>query len=71
MSIRQNEHPGDRLARVVLGVALGALALGGTVSAPVSYLVVVIAAIALITGISGFCPLYALIHVSTRSAARR
>ncbi len=71
MSIPQNEHPVDRLVRIVLGIVLGAVALGGAVASPLSYLAVVVAAIALVTGISGFCPLYALLHVSTRSAARR
>ncbi len=71
MSIPQNEHPVDRLVRIVLGIVLGAVALGGAVTAPLSYLAVVVAAIALVTGIVGFCPLYALLRVSTRSAARR
>ena len=71
MSIPQNEHPVDRLVRIVLGIVLGAVALGGAVASPLSYLAVVVAAIALVTGISGFCPVYALLHVSTRSAARR
>jgi Inner membrane protein YgaP-like, transmembrane domain len=71
MSLPQNEHPVDRLVRVVLGVALLAIAVAGTVAAPLSYLVVVIAALALVTGIAGFCPLYALLRVSTRSSAHR
>jgi Inner membrane protein YgaP-like, transmembrane domain len=71
MSLPQNEHPVDRLVRVVLGVALVAILVTGTVAAPLSYLVGVIAAIAVVTGLTGFCPLYALLHVGTRSVARR
>ncbi len=71
MSIPQNEHPIDRAVRIVLGVVLGALALGGAVAAPLSYVVVLVAVIALVTGISGFCPLYSLLRVSTCSTARR
>lgn len=71
MSIPQNEHAVDRLVRIVLGIVLGTLALGGALTAPLSYLAVAVAAIAIVTGISGFCPLYSLLHVGTRSAARR
>lgn len=71
MSLPQNEHPADRIVRVVLGVALVAILLAGTVAAPLSYLVGVIAALAVVTGLAGFCPLYALLHVGTRSLARR
>jgi Inner membrane protein YgaP-like, transmembrane domain len=71
MSLLQNEHPVDRVVRVVLGVALVGVLLAGAVTTPVSYLVGVIAAIAIVTGLAGFCPLYALLHVGTRSVARR
>jgi hypothetical protein len=65
-----NEAPIDRAIRIVLGVALAAVALGGAVSAPLLYVVLVVAAIALVTGIVGFCPLYAILRVSTKSKAR-
>jgi len=65
-----NEAPVDRVIRIVLGIALAAVALGGAVSSPLLYVVWVVAAIALGTGIVGFCPLYALLRVSTKSKAR-
>ncbi len=65
-----NEAPIDRAIRIVLGVALAAVALGGAVSAPLLYVVWVVAAIALVTGVVGFCPLYAILRVSTKSKAR-
>ena len=71
MSLTRNEHPVDRAIRVVLGLALLALAVAGVVAAPLAYLVVVVAALALVTGIAGFCPLYAVLRVSTCSTARR
>jgi uncharacterized membrane protein YjjP (DUF1212 family) len=70
MKLDINEAPVDRAIRIVLGIALAAVALGGAVSAPLLYGVWVVAAIALITGIAGFCPLYALLRVSTKSKAR-
>ena len=70
MKFEINEAPIDRAVRVVLGIALAAVAIGGAVSAPLLYAVWVVAAIALITGIVGFCPLYALLRVSTKSKTR-
>jgi hypothetical protein len=70
MKLEINEAPLDRIVRIVLGIALGAVAVGGAVSAPLLYVVWLVAAIALVTGIVGFCPLYALLRVSTKSKAR-
>ncbi|MDR3544384.1 MAG: DUF2892 domain-containing protein [Candidatus Limnocylindrales bacterium] len=70
MKLEINEAPLDRVVRVVLGIALGAVAVGGAVSGPLLYVVALVAAIALVTGIVGFCPLYALLRVSTKSKAR-
>ena len=70
MKFEINEAPIDRAIRVVLGIALAAVAIGGAVSSPLLYVVWVVAAIALITGIVGFCPLYALLRVSTKAKAR-
>lgn len=69
MKFTTNEAPIDRVIRIVLGIGLAALALAGTVTAPLLYVVWVVAAIALVTGIVGFCPLYALFHISTKRAA--
>jgi hypothetical protein len=69
MKLEINEAPLDRAIRIVLGIALAGIAIFGAVTAPLLYLVWVVAAIALITGIVGFCPLYALLHIRTKSAA--
>jgi len=66
MKFGTNEAPIDRAIRVVLGIGLGALALMGGVTAPWLYVVGIVAAIALVTGIVGFCPLYALLRVGTK-----
>jgi hypothetical protein len=70
MKLEINEAPADRILRIVAGIALAAVAMGGAVTAPLLYVVWVVAAIALVTGIVGFCPLYALLRVSTKSKAR-
>ena len=70
MKFGTNEGTIDRVIRIVVGIALAAVALAGAVSAPWLYVVWVVAAIALVTGVVGFCPLYALFRVSTKPAAR-
>jgi hypothetical protein len=70
MKLGQNESTIDRVIRIVLGLALVALAVTGVVAAPWTYIVWAVAAIALITGAVGFCPLYAIFRVSTRSTNR-
>jgi hypothetical protein len=67
MNLKLNESTLDRAIRVVLGVTLVALALFGGVAAPLLYVVWVVAAIALVTGVVGFCPLYAVLRFSTRA----
>jgi uncharacterized membrane protein HdeD (DUF308 family) len=70
MKLQTNESTPDRIIRVVLGVALLALAFAGVVSGAVAILASVVGAIALVTGIVGFCPLYAILRVSTKPATR-
>ena len=70
MKIEINEAPADRIIRIVAGIVLAAIAIGGAVTSPLLYVVWVVAALLLVTGIVGFCPLYALLRVSTKSRAR-
>ena len=70
MKFRQNESTIDRVIRIVVGIALVAMAATGIVAAPLTYVVWAVAAILLITGAVGFCPLYAIFRLSTRSANR-
>jgi hypothetical protein len=70
MKFEINEAPIDRIIRIVAGIALAAVAIGGAVTTPLLYVVWVVAAILIVTGIVGFCPLYALLRVSTKSKAR-
>jgi hypothetical protein len=70
MKLTTNESPIDRIVRIVLGIGLTGLALAGGVAAPLLYVVWLVAAVLVVTGIVGFCPLYAVLRVSTRRAAR-
>jgi hypothetical protein len=69
MNFATNESPIDRIIRIALGIGLAGVALAGAATAPLLYVVWVFAALALVTGIVGFCPLYALIRVSTKRAS--
>lgn len=61
----QNEGTLDRLIRLALGLGMGAIAF--TLLAGIWQIVaVVVAAILLVTAATGFCPLYALLHISTK-----
>lgn len=70
MHLAQNESTPDRIIRVVLGLVVAALAVTGTATGALAVVAWVVAAILLVTGVVGFCPLYAIFKFSTRSASR-
>jgi hypothetical protein len=70
MKFGTNEGTIDRVMRIVLGIALSAIALSGAVATPWLYIVWLVAVVALVTGVIGFCALYTLFGVSTKSPAR-
>lgn len=61
MKLQQNVGTPDRIVRVLLGIALGVAFV--TIAAPWSYVAAVLAVIMLVTGATGFCPLYALFGI--------
>jgi membrane-bound ClpP family serine protease len=63
-----NEANWDRIARVILGVILLFLGLGGTVTGILGVIVDIIGVILLVTGLVGICPLYMLIKFSTKKS---
>jgi hypothetical protein len=70
MTFTTNESTLDRGIRIVLGIALAAVAVGGAVAAPLLYLVWAVAAVLVVTGIVGFCPLYAILRIRTTTGTR-
>ena len=66
--MKVNESGLDRLIRVALGIVLLALNFGGIVSGGFGIVLVAVGALALLTGIVGFCPLYALLKIRTKKA---
>ena len=66
--MKVNEGTVDRVVRGIVGAVLlvvGIWFVGGTVGIVLD----VLGAILLITGIIGFCPIYALLHVGTSKKA--
>lgn len=62
--MKQNEASWDRISRVVLGAALiigGLVAVGGAGG----YIMAAIGLIPLITGLMGWCPIYAIFRTGT------
>jgi hypothetical protein len=64
--MKTNESNLDRIVRIVFGIILLGLYLLGYVAGGLGIVFVILGAIALITGIVGFCPLYALFKFSTK-----
>lgn len=63
-----NEANWDRIARVVLGIVLLYLGLGGVVTGGLGVVLDIFGAVFLLTGAVGFCPLYALFKFSTQKS---
>jgi len=63
-----NEASWDRVVRVVVGIVLLYLGLGNVVSGGLGVVVDVVGALLVVTGLAGFCPLYALLKLSTKKA---
>jgi hypothetical protein len=66
--MKTNESGLDRIIRVVAGIVLLALSFTGTVTGGFGIVLIVLGAVALLTGVVGFCPLYALLKIKTIKA---
>lgn len=60
-----NEGPADRIIRVIVGVALIVLGLLGIAGGAWMWAAYVLGAILVVTGLTGFCPLYGLLKINT------
>lgn len=63
--MKVNQSNLERIIRVVFGIILLVLYFTGVVTGGWGIVSLAIAALALLTGISGFCPLYALLKIRT------
>ncbi len=70
MQLSKNEAGLDRVIRIVAAAVLAALALAGVVTGTLAIVAWVVAAILLVTGLVGFCPLYAIFRIRTNAGPR-
>jgi hypothetical protein len=63
-----NESGVDRIIRVIVGIALLALYFTNIVTGGLGIVFIILGAVALLTGVVGFCPLYTLLKISTNKA---
>jgi hypothetical protein len=66
--MKTNESLVDRIIRIVVGALLMVLYFLGVVTGGWGIVLIVLGAILLITGIIGFCPLYALLKIKTKKS---
>ena len=66
--MKLNESNVDRIIRAVAGVVLLYLGFGGVLAGGLAIVADVVGLVLLVTAAIGFCPLYAMIKFSTRSA---
>lgn len=63
--MKKNMGTGDRTFRVLAVFVVAALFFGNVITGTLAIVLMAFAAIFLITGFVGFCPLYALLKIST------
>jgi hypothetical protein len=61
----KNEASWDRTVRVVGGVVLIGLGLGGMIASPWGWVAAAVGGVFLATGVVGFCPIYAALRLRT------
>jgi hypothetical protein len=64
-----NEAGWDRILRVLAGIVLIYLGLGGVIGGGLGVILVIIGFMLLITGLVGWCPLYTLFRIRTNKAS--
>jgi len=63
--MKQNVGLTDRIIRIMIAIILGSIYYMDFVSGVAATIVLILAVIALVTGIVGYCLLYALVDINT------
>ena len=63
----RNQANWERIVRVVLGVVLVGVGFG-VLSSPWSWIVIAVGAVALVTGLVGYCPAWSVFGIRTNGA---
>lgn len=69
--MEKNLGTADRVVRTVASAVVGFFVLNGTITGIVGIGLGVVAIVLIATGAVGFCPLYALLGISTRPKAEK
>lgn len=65
-----NEAGWDRALRIIVGIVLMYVGWGGVVSGTAGTVIGVVGLVPLLTGLVGWCPLYAVLGCATRRETR-
>ncbi len=63
--MKKNMGKTDRIIRTIVGIILIALGLFLNIGSVLPWVLIVVGAVLLVTGILGFCPIYALLKFNT------
>lgn len=66
--MKVNQANWERIARVLLGVILLYVGFGGVVTGTLGTVLGIVGFIPLLTGLSGWCPIYSLLKTGTKKA---
>lgn len=65
--MKKNMSNADRIVRVILAAIIAILFLNGSITGALGMVLVMVAAILLLTGFISFCPLYAIFGLKTKN----
>ena len=63
--MKKNMGSADRIIRVIVAVVMAALYFTGTVTGTLGIVLLVLAVVFVLTSLMSFCPLYAIVGLST------
>ncbi|MCJ7545474.1 MAG: DUF2892 domain-containing protein [Deltaproteobacteria bacterium] len=69
--MKQNMGTIDRAIRVILAILVLVLYLAGRISGTTAIILGIFAVIFFLTSLVGFCPLYALLKISTKKSSKK
>lgn len=69
--MKANMHLIDRITRIVIAIAIAILYVSGYFTGTLAIITLIVAVIFTITGLVGFCPLYALFGLTTKKKEKQ
>ena len=69
--MKKNMGIADRIVRIIAAVVLGVLALNGTITGALAWVLGVLALVLLLTSFVSFCPLYAPFNITTQKGTEK